>query len=126
MKYNKEERKAIVAKIEKEINKRNDEIWKTARDNYKPSKEYKLFKDALENREKYCKIILEINSGLWSCGEINIQYQLDCLRDRELEKTIKLYHFNASDLESEIILNGRSCEISELIQKLVDDCFNNN
>ena len=126
MKYNKEERKAIIAKIEKEINKRNNEIWKIARDNYKPSKEYKLFKDALENRDKYCKIILEIYPSIWYCNTIDIQHSLNCLRDKELEKTIKLYHFNSDDLESEIVLSGRNCEVSELIQKLVDSCFNNN
>lgn len=126
-KFNKEERQAIISKLRKIAEQREQESWKEAREKYIPSETYKEVKTLLEQRKKVCERLLNINSNLFDKWAFQIDtndfYYLNSIRDSEIKHLVTCYHVNETDMEVEIILAGQDEPIDIIIENLLNQCI---
>lgn len=125
-KYSKDERKAIVKKLERIACEREKESRKKLRDSYVPSERYLRIETLL-------KQINEINKELqesypkhfygWRYELINIQNYLNNIRDEEIDHLVTKYYVNKDDLEVEIILADQENPVDDLIESLLAKCM---
>ena len=126
MKFNKEERKAIIKKLSKIAKERTNASWEEQRKLYKPSEAYLQVQLLLEQRNEICKYLNEFNSGMfssWAFNIVNTQSYLNNIRDQEIEHLIEKYEVNETDLDVEIILMDQDKPIDELIERLLTNCL---
>lgn len=125
-KFNKEERQAIISKLRKIAEKREQESWKEAREKYIPSETYKEVKTLLEQREKACENLRKINAILfdkWAFQKTeHHSYYLDKIRDSEIKHLVTRYCVNENDMDVEIILAGQDDPIDTIIENLLNQC----
>lgn len=126
MKFNKEERKAIIKKLSKIANERTNASWEKQRKLYKPSEAYLQVQLLLEQRNEACKHLTEFNSAMfntWAFNIVNTQSYLNNIRDQEIEHLVEKYDVNETDLDVEIILMDQDKPIDELIERLLVNCL---
>jgi ribosome-interacting GTPase 1 len=125
IKYNKEERKAIINKViskAREAEKASYEFYKST---YKPSETYKKAKKELEKYNKIClelRKLLKIQNG-WKFTEIDIDDELNRIKKSEIDELTIKYWVSESELETDIILSNMNCSVDELIEKLLQNCL---
>ena len=126
-KFNKEERKAIIKKLTNIARERTAASWKKHREAYRPSSEYQRVKTLIEQRNKVCEELREINKNLflWSRFEdVNDpQYYLNEIRDNEIRHLVERYEVNETNLEVEIILMDQDRPVDDLIERLLRNCL---
>lgn len=125
-KFNKEERKAIIAKLSKIADERVKESRKHFRDFYVPSEKYKKLQNLLEQLNQINKELSELYPRHfygWRYDSVNIQNYLDVIRDEEIDPLVTKYYVNKEDLEVEIILADQDDSIDELIENLLSKCL---
>lgn len=126
-KFNSEERRAIIRKLKNIANERTDASWKKHRATYKPSEEYLKAQTLIEQRNKACEELKNIDSNVfqnWNYfEEINAKTYLGQLRDKEIKHLIERYEVNETDLEVEIILMDQDRPIDDLIERLLRNCL---
>ena len=126
-KFNKEERKAIIKKLTNIARERTAASWKKHREAYRPSSEYQRVKTLIEQRNKVCEELREINKNLflWSRFEdVNDpQYYLNEIRDNEIRHLVERYEVNETNLEVEIILMDQESPVDDLIERLLRNCL---
>ena len=127
MKFNKEERKAIIKKLSKIANERTSASWEKHRAAYRPSSEYQRVKMLIEQRNKVCEELREVSKDLFSWSKFELvtdaQHYLNVIRDQEIEHLIEKYEVNETDLDVEIILMDQDKPIDELIERLLTNCL---
>ena len=125
-KFNKEERQAIISKLHRIAEQREQESWKEAREKYIPSETYKEVKTLLEQREKVCKQLRNINGNVfyqWTfLANQDNSYYLNKIRDSEIEHLVTRYCVNENDMDVEIILAGQDDPIDTIIENLLNQC----
>lgn len=126
-KFNKEERQAIIKKLDNIARKREEESWEEAREKYIPSETYKEVKNLLEQRRKVCERLLNINPNLFDkwAFQVNTEdsYYLSKIRDSEIKHLVTRYYVNASDMEVEIILADMDEPMDVIIENLLNQCL---
>ena len=126
-KFNKEERQAIISKLRRIAEQREQESWKEAREKYIPSETYKEVKNLLEQRKKVCERLLNINPNLFDKWAFQVNtddsYYLDKIRDYEIKHLVTRYYVNASDMEVEIILADMDEPMDVIIENLLNQCL---
>ena len=126
-KFNKEERNAIIQKLEKIAKEREQQSWEECRKAYKPSELYTKAEALLTVRNEACKALRELDLYYyrnWSPFEaVNNEYHLNQIRDREIEPLVTKYKVDRTNLEVEIILMNQDDPIDELIERLLEDCL---
>ncbi len=125
-KFNKEERQAIISKLRRIAEQREQESWKEAREKYIPSETYDEVKTLLEQRKKVCERLLSINPNLfdkWAFQiDTNDSYYLNSIRDSEIKHLVTCYRVNENDMDVEIILAGQDDPIDTIIENLLNQC----
>lgn len=125
-KFNKEERQAIISKLRRIAEQREQESWKEAREKYIPSETYKEVKNLLEQREKACEQLRNINENLFNNWAFQINtddsYYLNKIRDFEIKHLVTRYCVNENDMDVEIILAGQDDPIDTIIENLLNQC----
>lgn len=125
-KFNKEERQAIISKLRRIAEQREQESWKEAREKYIPSETYKEVKNLLEQRRKACERLLNINLNLFDKWAFQVNtddsYYLDKIRDFEIKHLVTRYCVNENDMDVEIILAGQDDPIDTIIENLLNQC----
>ena len=125
-KFNKEERQAIISKLHRIAEQREQESWKEAREKYIPSETYKEVKTLLEQRRKACEQLRNINENLFNNWAFQVNtddsYYLDKIRDFEIEHLVTRYCVNENDMDVEIILAGQDDPIDTIIENLLNQC----
>lgn len=124
-KYSKDERKAIISKLERIAREREEESRKKLRDSYVPSERYLRLETLLKQMN-------EINGELqesyrnqfygWRYEIVNIQYHLNNIREEEINPFVTRYRVNKDDLEVEIILADQENPVDDLIESLLAKC----
>lgn len=124
-KYSKDERKAIISKLERIAREREEESRKKLRDSYVPSERYLRLETLLKQMN-------EINGELqesyrnqfygWRYEIVNIQYHLNNIREEEINPFVTKYRVNKDDLEVEIILADQENPVDDLIESLLAKC----
>lgn len=126
-KFNSEERRAIIRKLKNVARERTDASWEKHRATYKPSEEYLKAQTLIEQRNKACEELKNIDSNVfqnWNYfEEINAKTYLGQLRDKEIKHLIERYEVNETDLEVEIILMDQDRPIDDLIERLLRNCL---
>lgn len=126
-KFNKEERQAIISKLRRIAEQREQESWKEAREKYIPSETYKEVKNLLEQRKKACEQLRNINENLFNNWAFQVNtddsYYLDKIRDSEIKHLVTRYYVNASDMEVEIILADMDEPMDVIIENLLNQCL---
>lgn len=120
MKFNKEERKAIVRKLTNIANERTNASLKLLRESYVPSIEYERIKELVIQKNS-------ITEELQKCGVLNSWHDLlnvdvivNKIRDKEIEPFVERYNVNETDLEVELILMDKKDSIDEVIEHLLN------
>lgn len=120
MKFNKEERKAIVRKLTNIANERTKASLKLLRESYVPSIEYDRIKELVIQKNS-------ITEELQKCGVLNSWHDLlnvdvivNKIRDKEIEPFVERYNVNETDLEVELILMDKKDSIDEVIEHLLN------
>lgn len=120
MKFNKEERKAIVRKLTNIANERTNASLKLLRESYVPSIEYDRIKELVIQKNS-------ITEELQKCGVLNSWHDLlnvdvivNKIRDKEIEPFVERYNVNETDLEVELILMDKKDSIDEVIEHLLN------
>lgn len=124
-KFNKEERKAIISRLRRIAEEREDESWKHLRDQYTPSDEYLELKKLLELyvtteeelRSKFIGILPN-----YYFHTIDVENYLNIQRDKELRPFVNRYRINENMLDVELILTGNTAPIDEIIENLLNLC----
>lgn len=124
-KFNKEERRAIISRLRRIAEEREDESWKHLRDQYTPSDEYLELKKLLELyvtteeelRSKFIGILPN-----YYFHTIDVENCLNIQRDKELRPFVNRYHINENMLDVELILTGNAAPIDEIIENLLNLC----
>ena len=126
-KFNKEERNAIIQKLEKIANEREQQSREECRKAYKPSETYTKAEALLTVRNEACKALKEIDLYCfrnWNTFEqVNKEQYLNQIRDKEIEPLVTKYTVDRNNLEVEIILMNQDDPVDELIEKLLEDCL---
>lgn len=126
-KFNREERNAIIQKLENIAKEREQQSWEDCRKAYKPSETYIKAEVLLTARNEACKALKELDSycfRIWNTFEIlNKEQYLNQIRDREIEPLVTKYKVDRTNLEVEIILMNQDDPIDELIEKLLEGCL---
>lgn len=126
-KFNREERNAIIQKLENIAKEREQQSWEDCRKAYKPSETYIKAEVLLTARNEACKALKELDSYCfrnWNTFEIlNKEQYLNQIRDREIEPLVTKYKVDRTNLEVEIILMNQDDSIDELIEILLEDCL---
>lgn len=126
-KFNKEERQAIIKKLDNIARKREEESWKEAREKYIPSETYKEIKNLLEQRKAINERLTNIKPGLFNKWEFQVNtddsYYLNQIRDSEIKHLVTRYYVNASDMEVEIILADMDEPMDVIIENLLNQCL---
>ena len=125
-KFNKDERKAIVKKLEKIAHERETKSRKELRDSYVPSERYLRLESLLKQMNEINKELQESYPGHfyeWRYELINIQNYLNNIRDEEINHLVTKYYVNKDDLEVEIILADQENPIDDLIESLLAKCL---
>lgn len=124
-KFNKEERRAIISRLRRIAEEREDESWKHLRDQYTPSDEYLELKKLLELyvtteeelRSKFIGILPN-----YYFHTIDVENCLNIQRDKELRPFVNRYRINENMLDVELILTGNAAPIDEIIENLLNLC----
>jgi hypothetical protein len=126
-KFNKEERNAIIQKLEKIAKEREQQSWEDCRKAYKPSEVYIKAEALLTARNEACKALKELGFYFftnWNTFEqINKEQYLNKIIDEEIEPLVTKYRVDRTNLEVEIILMNQDDPVDELIEKLLEDCL---
>ena len=123
MKFNKEQRSAIIKRVAKIAQDDYNKKLKEALDKYVPSENYKRVEKALHDREEACKTIKELWGDDYVLHELNVNWVLNSVKRKEID--IKEPNINKEDLETEIILS--QCDaVEELISHLLELVSKNN
>lgn len=125
-KFSREERNAIIKKLVKIADERAKASWEKHRKAYRPSPEYQRAKMLIEQRNKVCEELKEINARVFSWtkfDEVNAQDYLNEIRDKEIVHLVERYNINENDLEVEIILAGQESSVDDLIERLLRSCL---
>ena len=124
MKFNKDERKAIIAKLEKIANELEQKSWKEQREKYVPSENYIKAEKLIDTYNETRKVLREnFDIGCYYSDNINKEYALNNLRDKEIKPLVTKYSVNKDDMEVEIILADKKDSVDELIEKLLKLCL---
>lgn len=123
-KFNKEERKAILAKTKQVMQERHKTIWNEKIKNYVPSKAYLKAQNLMEQHNS---IYNELNKysemrDYWYRG-FDIKEKLELIRDNEIRKDVPEYIFNETMLDCELILMNQEEPIDQIIETLINKCF---
>lgn len=125
-KFNKDERRAIISKLEKLGKELEQKSWKEQREKYVPSENYikaeKLI-DVYNNTRETLREEFDIINTNYYNDRINKDYSLGELRDREIKHLVTRYKVNKDDIEVEIILSDKKDSVDELIEKLLELCL---
>lgn len=126
-KFNKEERKAIIRKLKNIARERTEASWEKHRTAYKPSEEYLKAQAFIEQRNKACEELKNIDDRVfynWQAFElIDSKHYLNQIRDKEINHLIERYDVNETNLEVEIILMNQDESIEDLIENLLKICL---
>lgn len=126
-KFNKEERQAIIQKLENIAKEREQQSWEECRKAYKPSETYIKTEVLLTARNEACKALREIDLYCFrnwnSFEQVNKEQYLNQIRDKEIEPLVTKYKVDRTNLEVEIILMNQDDPIDELIEKLLEGCL---
>lgn len=126
-KFNKEERQAIIQKLENIAKEREQQSWENCRKAYKPSETYIKAEVLLNARNEACKALRELDFYFfnnWNNFEIvNKELYLNKIIDDEIEPLVTKYKVDRTNLEVEIILMNQDDPIDELIEKLLEGCL---
>lgn len=126
-KFNREERNAIIQKLENIAKEREQQSWEECRKAYKPSETYIKAEVLLNARNEACKALKEIDLYCFrnwnSFEQVNKEQYLNQIRDKEIEPLVTKYKVDRTNLEVEIILMNQDDPIDELIEKLLEGCL---
>lgn len=126
-KFNKEERKAIIRKLQSIARERTETSWEKHRTAYKPSEEYLKAQAFIDQRNKACEELKNIDNRVfqnWNTFElIDSKHYLDQIRDKEIKHLIEIYDVNETNLEVEIILMNQGESVEDLIENLLKICL---
>lgn len=125
-KYSKDERKAIIKKLERIACEREAESRKKLRDSYVPSERYLRLEALLKQINEINKELQESYSKHfygWRYEVVNVQNYLNNIRDEEINHLVTKYYVNKEDLEVEIILADQENPIDDLIESLLAKCL---
>ena len=126
-KFNKEERGAIIQKLEKIAKEREQQSWEDCRKAYKPSETYIKAEALLTVRNEACKALKELDFYFFSnwntFEQVNKELYLNKIIDEEIEPLVTKYKVDKTNLEVEIILMNQDDPVDELIEKLLEDCL---
>jgi len=126
-KFNKEERNAIIQKLENIANEREQQSREECRKAYKPSETYIKADVLLTARNEACKALREIDLHCfrnWNTFEqVNKEQYLNQIRDKEIEPLVTKYKVDKTNLEVEIILMNQDDPVDEMIEKLLEGCL---
>ena len=120
MKFNKEERKAIIRKLTNIANERTNASLKLLKESYVPSVEYVRIKELVMQRNA-------ITEELQKCGVLNswhvildVNTMVNKIRNKEIEPFVERYKVDETDLEVELILMDKKDSIDEVIEHLLN------
>ena len=122
-KFNKDERKAIIARLQEIVKEKTQAEWETFRKNYIPSERYLQVKKLLET---YHSVIDELvkNKEVYYWSRINTEHVLDAIRDNEIRPNIPQYTINEKELEVEIIFTQEeTTAMSDMVEMLLNKCL---
>ena len=126
-KFNKEERKAIIRKLKSIARERTEASWEKHRAAYKPSEEYLKAQAFIEQRNKACEALTNIDDKVfynWHIFEVvDSKFYLNQIRDKEIRHLIEGYDVNETNLEVEIILMDQDKSVEDLIENLLKTCL---
>ena len=120
MKFNKEERKAIIRKLTNIANERTNASLKLLKESYVASVEYVRIKELVMQRNA-------ITEELQKCGVLNswhvildVNTMVNKIRNKEIEPFVERYKVDETDLEVELILMDKKDSIDEVIEHLLN------
>ena len=122
-KFNKDERKAIIARLQDVVKEKTQAEWETFRKNYVPSERYLQVKKLLET---YHSVIDELvkNEEVYYWNKINTENVLNKIRDNEIEPNIPKYAINEKELEVEIIFTQEeNTAMTDMVEILLNKCL---
>lgn len=122
-KFNKDERKAIIARLQDVVKEKTQAEWETFRKNYVPSERYLQVKKLLET---YCSTIDELDKyeEVYYISKVNIENILNRIRDNEIEPNIPKYTINEKELEVEIIFTQEeNTAMTDMVEILLNKCL---
>lgn len=122
-KFNKDERKAIIARLQDVVKEKTESAWETLRENYVPSERYLQAKKLLED---YHSIIDELDKyeEVYYISKVNIENILNRIRDTELKPFIPQYAVNEKALEVEIIFTQQeNTAMDDMVEILLNKCL---
>lgn len=122
-KFNKDERKAIIARLQDVVKEKTQAEWETFRKNYVPSERYLQAKKLLET---YHSVIDELDKyeEVYYISKVNIENILNRIRDNEIEPNIPKYTINEKELEVEIIFTQEeNTAMTDMVEILLNKCL---
>lgn len=122
-KFNKDERKAIIARLQEIVQEKTQTEWETFRKNYVPSERYLHVKKLLET---YHSVIDELvkNKEVYYWNKINTETVLNSIRDNEIRPNVPQYAINEKELEVEIIFaQEETTAMSDMVEMLLNKCL---
>ena len=122
-KFNKDERRAIIARLQDVVKEKTESAWETLRENYVPSKRYlhakallETYNSTLDELDKYDEI------HYWD--RLNMELTLNNIRDTELKPFIPQYTVNEKALEVEIIFTQQeNTAMDDMVEILLNKCL---
>ena len=122
-KFNKDERRAIIAKLQNVVKEKTQAEWETFRKNYVPSDRYLQAKKLLETYN-YTVDELEKYEEVYYINKASSENILNKIRDNEIRPNIPEYKVNEKTLEVEIIfLQQEDTSMEEMVELLIDKCL---
>lgn len=122
-KFNKDERKAIIARLQEIVQEKTKAEWETLRKNYVPSERYLHVKKLLET---YNSVIDELvkNKEVYYWNRLNTEHILAAICDNEIRPNIPQYAINEKELEVEIIFTQEeTTAMSDMVEMLLNKCL---
>ena len=122
-KFNKDERKAIIARLQEIVREKTKAEKETLRKNYVPSERYLRVKELLET---YNSVVNELDNyeEVYYLNKINIENTLDRIRDNDIKPNIPHYAINEKELEVEIIFaQEETTAMSDMVEILLNKCL---
>ena len=122
-KFNKDERKAIIARLQEIVKEKTQEEWETLRKNYVPSERYLHAKKLLET---YYSVVDELDKyeEVYYITRLNTEHILAAIRDNEIRLNIPQYAVNEKELEVEIIFaQEETTAMSDMVEMLLNKCL---
>ena len=123
IKFNKDQRRAIIAKLQNVVKEKTQAEWETFRKNYVPSDRYLQAKKLLETYN-YTVDELEKYEEVYYINKASSENILNKIRDNEIRPNIPEYKVNEKTLEVEIIfLQQEDTSMEEMVELLIDKCL---